>query len=113
MTDTRFQLVDRIVLPSCEHGVDWGAKRLLLARIGTKALTWTKGHTSWCGRGETAYYPAELNLIDLARTLDYTTLHEGGRLSHRLIAQYAEKIDAFFGCPVAKRINHRFTLIVA
>lgn len=62
-----FRVVEpAIALPQCDPGIDWSARRRLLARFGRVnsrsevRLFWRPGFTGWVSRGESGYYPGEL-----------------------------------------------------
>jgi hypothetical protein len=118
----RFTTVDAIKRPRRVHGIDFGAERFVLARLTgrdgfvIKELCWRYAHHGWHNRVTgTVGYPPQLELYDY--TLDRNglrsqKLHEGGRLSKTLLAQYANKIDTFFGCAVSKYLHPRKTIVV-
>ena len=122
-------LVDRIIRPKVDPGVDWGSRRVVLVQLlykgkPVKELWWQYGSTHWGGRGKPQRYsPAHLVLVGVGTHLhakdwiegtDCTrsTIQEGGKLSRKLISTNAEIIDNFFRWPVAKLINLRKTLVL-
>ena len=122
----KITIVDQIVRPKVEGGCEWGNFRKVLVRLvrggkPVKELWWMPGFTGWAGRGCTDYYHSQL-MTDAedgsGRPLggansELKTLHEGGRLSVKLIAKYAKQIDAFFGDSVSGLIrNTRKTMII-
>ena len=106
-----------LVLPRKTRTQDWGAEQILLAQQNTKQLVWLYARKEWQGRckGYT-HQPAELQLREpdqlCERVQRSHCLHEGGRLSLRLLQSYAKTIDAFFGCEVTKHLSTKHTLIL-
>lgn len=93
------ELVDQIVRPRSERGVDYGNERLVLIRRGDKELTWEKGSKFFAGRGMQDYAPASLvyrNYAERDATIHGTDIHEGGRLSRKLLKQYDKRIKNLF-----------------
>ena len=84
------QVVPLIVRPRHDRGVDWGAVRKVVARNGKTEIWWVSGTTCQIGIGFNEYFPSELKLVvDVEKGIgmDYKTLHEGGKLSRRLLEQ--------------------------
>jgi hypothetical protein len=110
----RFKQVERIVRPRMTPGVDFGADRVVLVRDGDKELWWRLSHKTWMGLiFGYQHTGATLELVSDAY-LGYPNLkelHEGGRLSRKLLTQYADKINKFFGCQVAQAIDPKKTLV--
>lgn len=108
-----FNLVEQVTRGRKSPGVDWQCSIVVLARYGPKELWW-EGSKRW--RSE--YFPAELILVDDGErrwsscTYGHKTLHEGGRLSAKLLAAHAATIDEFFGCPVAEKLDPKKTLLI-
>lgn len=80
------EVVPLIVRPRHDRGVDWGQDRKVVARNGIAEILWVPGNTCRIGIGFTEYFPAELQFVpDVEKSMDYKSLHEGGRLSRRLL----------------------------
>jgi hypothetical protein len=103
--------IDRVVLPRGEGGVDYGTERVLLACLeaphqgnrNRREVWWEKACRAW--RSLLAGYvhePGRLVLVSPSQTAGITlphrkTLKKGGRLSRKLIREFAGDIDAHFG----------------
>lgn len=100
------RFVDRVVLPRCGRGIDWGERRRLIARKGESILLFVVPGTLTpvCGvRGfGRKYVPTSLVL--------WRDRHERfaghatdtlarGRISRSVLAAHADRIDAVFGVP--------------
>jgi hypothetical protein len=84
------EVVPLIVRPRHDRGVDWGAVRKVVARSGQSEIWWVPGSTCRIGIGFNEYFPAELKLVvdvEKGNNMDYKTLHEGGKLSRRLLEE--------------------------
>jgi len=109
-----------VVRPQAEFGIDWSRPRTVLARRGTLELWWQGPGSVWSGVGiPHEYVPTELITYDVklkawpdppsdsrstgtprraaASERASNALHEGGRLSRRLLVEHAVAIDTFFG----------------
>lgn len=84
-----------------DHGVE--GKVLIKDLRNGFMLVWRRGHTAWSGVGSTAYNPTYLEFYgkEELRTGLGRELHQGGRLSARLIAGLESKINEVFGYSVA------------
>lgn len=108
----------RRVRPRCDGGIDWGAKRLVIACRGTRELWWVYACKAWVDR-ISGYQPTPgvLKFVDTKRLRGFDTgtdLHNsGGRLSKALLLKHAEQIDAFFEAPgLAKQLDIKVTTAV-
>lgn len=113
-------LEPQLVAPrhAVKQGVDHGRDGKILARgpkvLEGRWLVWRPGGTYWSGLSGNRYAPAQL----VIQRLDYqydrmpTVIHEGGRLSRKLILLHQEAIDKEFGAGAAVRIDVRHTLVV-
>lgn len=119
------QLVDQIVRKRIERGCDWGAPRVVLARLMkgeqiVKELWWRKGYKYWTGIGmPRGYMKAALEFAtpyscggSVGSADTKTTEICTGRLCEKAIQNNAEKIDEFFSEAVACKIDLRKTLII-
>lgn len=79
-------------------GIDWGADRLVLVLLGSKELWWRKPGTCWAGIGmPRSYVPGALMMYDRSDPHGRgQRLHQGGRLSRKLIVNYLKHIAKFF-----------------
>lgn len=114
----KIKVVQRIILPRRDGGSDWGTERFLLARRGKIELFWWKAHKAWQDR-LIGYQPepASLSLQLPQAGVNFTycitsTLHEGGRLSRKLLLQYADKINEAFGVKIADKLDPQKTLLI-
>jgi len=95
-------------------GVYWGKAFPVLVRAGEKEL-WMLPSGSW--RGE--YIPGRLLLVENAGayynrgTGTFIVLAEGGRVSAKLFAREASKINAFFGVEIAHLLNQKTSLVIS
>lgn len=104
-------LVNRITRPRRERGRDWGSERFILARMGVEELLWWTSRSEWTGRlGGCRPAPACLIVVDALGS--WRVLHEGGRLSKRMLSEHAGAINEFFGCEVADKLDPKKTLII-
>lgn len=110
----QFNVVDRIVRPRRENGSDWDSQRIVLCKYGTKELWWWTSRKSWQDRlVGYQYEPGELVTADVSRAHLFNTVHNGGRLSKKLLETYAAKIDEFFGVPgLTNKLSPKTTLVV-
>ena len=90
-----------VVLPRSEHGIDYGAARILLAETKDALIWWQLGHTGWYCVGQTAYYPAGLHLRPKSpfERIGKEALFEG-RFSKNRALEFAPQIAEHFGLPV-------------
>lgn len=96
-------LVDRIILPQHDHGVDWGVDRVVVLKRGDEELWWQPGHNAWVDRmTPSGYYATELYLRDPDDSCGGRSLHEGGRLTPALLLEHRKEIDRVFGRGVAR-----------
>lgn len=118
----------RIVRPKAEHGVAWGAERVVLVRVTTPAhrimceLWWHRSHTAYVSRDNPrAYFPAGLYVAAYAEIPGTTVppqykLHEGGRLSRALLACHREALATWFGARATELLLgmdlHHSTLVI-
>jgi len=111
---TATYLKDRETRPRRTQGVDWGAERIVIVRLGNKELWWWRSHKSWAGLllGY-QHREARLCLADGShgKYEDRRTIHKGGRMSRRLFEQHAKEINEWFGQEVAPFIDQKLTLI--
>ena len=107
--------VPRIWLPRREDGLDYGAKRAIVVRLfdangqTAKELRWNLGSTSFVCRGVQAWHPSTLTLNNLL-VLPYgpewrNELHEGDRLSKKLLSRHASVITEAFGEGIIEAIR--------
>lgn len=104
--DLSVRYVDRVVLPRHGRGIDWSARRRLIARIGDETLLFIIPGT-WgpvCGvRGFGRKYNPSSLVLWQARHERYaghatnTLMH--GRISRSALAAHAHAIDEAFGMP--------------
>lgn len=106
------KVIEQLILPRVdqEQGVDYGAPARVLVKRGGQMLTWQPGGSFWNGLTGTGYDPASLQVRGESRV--GSRIHEGGRLSRKLLAQRAPEIDAVFGRGVAEKIDPKRTLIL-
>lgn len=102
--------IDRVVLPRIEDGMDYGAERVLLACLGRpdkatdrREVWWTKACQVWLDR-VTGYVPEPGELVLVSPSVLTCTvrthikrLKQGGRLSRKVILEFAADIDDHFG----------------
>jgi hypothetical protein len=82
------QVVPLITRPRHDRGVDWGKDRKIVARNGNTEIVWLPGHTCRIGIGLNEYFPAELQFVaDTTKIMEFKSLHEGGKLSRKLLEQ--------------------------
>lgn len=110
--------VDRIILGRYERGVDHESRRAVLARDAQgHELLWQFAGKGWVNllHGYQPF-PARLVLRDTTnQPLGWAAeraLHEGGRLSRRLLATHEKAIDEFFGIAVVARLLPGKTLLL-
>lgn len=99
-------------------GVDFGSSGKVLVRKGDVALVWFSGYSIMsCGvKGfGRDYVPARLVIQGTARnnfSRVSQTLHEGGRLSSKILDRVKKDIDLFFGEGTTDRISLRTTIVL-
>lgn len=99
-------------------GVDFGSSGKVLVRKGDIALVWFSGYSVMsCGvKGfGRDYVPARLVIQGTARnnfSRVSKTLHEGGRLSSKILDRFKSDIDLVFGEGTTDRINLKTTLVL-
>lgn len=73
-------------------GVTFGPKNpTLLYSNDMYAVVRVHGHTGWCSRGSTAYYPAELYLVRIKWSEDESRFHEVETLEHLVPGRQSRK----------------------
>ncbi len=99
------------IAPRHEHGVDYGRDGTVLARFGDLRLVWRGGGKYWSGLQGNRYAPAALVVLE-GRTTKHR-IHEGGRLSKKLIAQMHvwNKLEKAFGFHIAGHIAIGSTVV--
>lgn len=101
-------------VPYLMHGVDWGKTKVLARNAAGVMLVWISGGSVWNGlSASTNYCASELRILRTERLngrIMGLILHEGGRLSKRLIAAHTERIDAELGAGAALRITLKGTV---
>ena len=95
-----------------KEGVDYSADGRILAIKGELMLVWQPGSSAWNGMHGTSYHPASLMVRGIPGQRVGTTLHEGGRLSRKLIHKCEAAIDKHFGPGTAALIDLRRTLVL-
>ena len=95
------KIVDLIILPQHDLGVDWGTKRKLICRIGDKQLWHEGGCSYWSGIGNTSYSPANWCLY--GGTYRNKTSVDG-RFSMKWVREHRDQINDFFGVDVVDTI---------
>jgi hypothetical protein len=105
------------IIPRIEIGMDWGARRRLIAGVGTPekphrkpALFIVPGHSMGMGAhgfGQT-YIPAHLVLLTDDGSVIGRRLAEG-RISRRHLLDNATLINAAFGQDIASKLDLRST----
>ena len=101
-TSAALQVVDPVVRPRHENGIDWGAERYVLARSRSREVWWRPGRKYWSSVMEpSAYAPTELVLVDMSLAYPYgeVQLAEGGRLTSTLLEKHRAQIDAWLKLP--------------
>lgn len=108
-------------------GVLWGARPRVLARRGRRELWWIPGHTGYAGRFRgNEYHPGDLRVIllpDPKASRDNVDdrkyeglghkLHDGGRLSKKLLAHLTAQIDEHMQVQgLADRLDPQKTVVV-
>jgi hypothetical protein len=107
------------IRPRHEDGVDWSAERIVLVTDGQRELWWRKTGKRWGDQlHPSIHMPGSLMLVFVnknnGRDSRVRRLHEGGRLSKRLLLQHREAIDQFFGQDgVAAAVDPRRTLVLS
>lgn len=124
----KIEVVEGVIRPRYEAGCDWGTWRKVFVRLlgkpgVVKELWWMPGHTVWSGN----YCPRKYLRSSLSLAYPYTfspeetvggagtnreLLHEG-RLSAKIIAKHAIRINEFFGADVAGWIRRGKTVVVS
>lgn len=99
--DPKYKRVPREVRPKDTPGVDWGAEAWILVRTDEERgprLLWQKGHQGWASLVDTKhYYEATLEFEPRALVVcGGEKLHEGGRLSERLLRKLSPEIARRF-----------------
>jgi hypothetical protein len=86
------------VLPRSSGGVDYGAKRILIAQRGDALVYWQKGSTAWSGVGYREYSPGALVLATKSQNFGPgKRIAEGGRLSAALLTKHHAAIAHHLG----------------
>jgi hypothetical protein len=108
------QLVSQLIAPrvSVSRGVDHGTIGKILVKKESIELVWRGGSTYWSGMNGNRYSQASLQIIGIGNDRVGRELHEGGRLSARVIRECAKKIDAIFGNGTAEHIDIKKTLVL-
>lgn len=106
------------ILPKVVRGIDYGAPRRVLARThdGSIVLWWRACFTGWTGVGQSGSFPAELVLATNPNSqtgYDARTLHCGGRLSAKLLAEHHTEIAAAFDVDSLDLHSRRTTIVGA
>lgn len=117
----QIDIVDRIVLPRIEVGVDWGAQRRVLAVRRSNPLSGSFGDrllfirahclvsTGARGFGRTSV-PAELVLESRTGSHNWREIAKG-RITRAVLAEHAGQIDAWFDCPgLTQRLDLKKTV---
>ncbi len=109
----KLKLVEQLMRPQRDAGVDWSRPRVVLARIGTRELWWMGGGKCWAGR-QANYASAELRAIDLSSRSSSLgkEVFEGGRLTQARLDRAKDEIEKFFGIPdLVHSLDVRRTLL--
>lgn len=96
------ETIEKIVRPKNTPGVDWGAESwILVVDEWDRALIWQGGHHGWASILEPKhYYPSNLTLVQSWKRVGLDkTLHDGGRLSAKLVADHSVEIAKHFDVP--------------
>lgn len=114
----KFTFVDRIVLKKRQTpGVNWSSDCFVLVHRGHKELWWWTARPYYLGSlGGTVNQAAELIPVDTSANYPLykqRTLHEGGRLSRKLLGNFASEIAEFFGCEQLPILSPRKTPIIS
>lgn len=120
---TTIEEVPRITRPRHTSGVDYGAERVVLARLLDKdgrcvaELLWRKGHKSWADRmSGYQHEPGKLYVVtaidpkrgvtEVYSSVNHYTLHnDGGRLSRALLTEHSAHIRSVFGSELLATIG--------
>lgn len=101
-------------VPHLLNGVDWGRNKVLARNATGTMLVWLSGGSVWNGMHGTQYVPTRLILLrecgGAARM--GKTLHEGGRLSRRLLSSCRSGIEAVMGAGSVDRITLQSTVVL-
>ncbi len=104
------QLIDPRI--DVKRGVDHSREGKILVQKGKLKLVWRGGSTYWSGMLGNRYSLSSLSVTGIGNDRVGKELHEGGRLSSRVIMLCAEEIDRIFGKGTAKNIDIKQTLIL-
>lgn len=89
-----------IILPSQDRGINWGGRRKLLVRVGSKHLWWVSGSKTWSAIGYQEYNRAELSFFDYNnRVFSLSVAYNGRRLSKKGLAETLPQISKLFEIP--------------
>jgi hypothetical protein len=95
-----------------ENGVDYGKPAKVLVEKGRYKLVWQPGGSYWSGMYSTRYSPATMQIRGIQGRRTGLEIHEGGRLSRKLIAELGGVIDDHFGANTAALIDVKATLVL-
>jgi hypothetical protein len=103
------------IAPRIDAGCDYGIDGEILLEHNDVRLVWRNGSKQWNGRGNPQkYYPTELQLFDYSKIGDWPkhmTLHEGGRLTKKIIEEHADRIKKAFGVDELPEIKKGSTYV--
>ncbi|CRN65959.1 hypothetical protein SAMN05216576_107247 [Ectopseudomonas chengduensis] len=99
-------------VPYLLNGADWGKNKVLARTTAGMMLVWLSGGSVWSGMNGTQYTPARLILLQECGGSGRMgkTLHEGGRLSRRLLGLYQAEIEGAMGVGAVGQITLRSTV---